>query len=480
VEIQRLASARLTLHAPSATVAGAQATFYELTIENLSGEDWSPGDQQPVQVSYHWLNAQGDPVIYDGLRSPLPATVPAGGSCLVQLRVHPPALPGRYILAIDLLREGVNWFGLDCRLPVERLPVTQPRAVLINRNCISGDAVGNNIVRKLRLLQKWGYAPLLLANDFDRRLPLADQALMVEIGPARLLDPTPDVQWAAQHFWQASLHIFDYPEYYPLADLISVAPRGAVIFDYHGVTPPELWGSAFSRENIELGLRNLRLVQHADYAIAHSEYTRQELLATGLIAPRFVTTLPYAVPIAAFYPALQPPTSPPSTPGSGDKAEARPGPTLLYVGRMAGNKRIDVLIRMTALVKERYPGVRLLLVGDHTNPAYREVIAEALGLIEELALAEHVIFTGPKRHDDLPAIYNASDIYVTSSLHEGFCIPVIEAMACGVPVVATRAAALPATIGDAGLLFEPGDVAQCAAHVLALLDSRAENGKRKT
>jgi glycosyltransferase involved in cell wall biosynthesis len=464
VQIKQTASARLTLHTQPAVIPHTQAIYYELTIENLSGADWNPADSHPVQLSYHWLDERGSVVIYDGTRTPLPQPLRIGECCQAQLRVHPPALPGRYILEIDVVHEGVRWFDLGYRLPVECAPAVQPRAVLVNRNCVAGDAVGNNILRKLRLLEQWGYAPLLLTSYVDRRLPLADQARMLEVDAARLLNPPPDLQWAARQFWQASLYIFDYPEYYPLIELIRVAPRGSVVFDYHGVTPPELWVGDIARDSLELGVQNCRLVEYADYAIAHSEFTRDELLATRMIDPERVALLPYAVPIDAFHPYERKPALPELMPED--------GPVLLYVGRMAGNKRIATLVRMTALVKKRYPDVRLLLVGDDDAPPYREVVVEVRRLIAELGLSANVIFTGPKRHDQLPAYYNACDVYVTSSLHEGFCIPVVEAMACGVPVVASRATALPSTIGDAGLLFDPEDVDMFAEHVLALLDSR--------
>jgi glycosyltransferase involved in cell wall biosynthesis len=501
VEIQQATPARLTPLASPAVVSGAQATFYELTVENLSGEDWTLGGPHPLHLSYHWLSERGDPVIYDGVRSPLPGLVPTGGSCRARLRVHPPALPGRYILAIDLVREGVSWFGLDCRFSVELTPVTQPRAVLINRNCVARDAIGNNIVRKLRLLRKWGYAPLLLVHDFDRRLPIDEQALMVEVDLDRMLDPPPDILWAAQHFWHAGLYIFDYPEYYPLVDLIRMTPGGTVIFDYHGVTPPELWSSALSRENLELGVRNLRLADYADLAIAHSDYTRQELIATGVIAPERVAVMPYAVSFDAFHPAIDKSYAPPNAlhppvpapqyesgnhyspsptvgEGAGRWGTVPPGdgPILLYVGRMAGNKRIDTLIRMAALVQKRYPNVRLLLVGDDQSPAYAEVVGAAHELIDALGLANNVAFTGQAPDEELVALYQSADVFVTASLHEGFCIPAIEAMACGVPIVAAAAAALPSTVGDAGLLFEPENAEMCAAQVIALLDSKSGRG----
>jgi glycosyltransferase involved in cell wall biosynthesis len=451
-------------------VPGAQATYYDVTVENRSGFDWNPGDSQPVQLAYHWLSLAGDAVVYDGARTPLPGPIPSGSSGSARVRVHPPGLPGRYVLAIDLVQEGVRWFEVDCRLHVECQPVTQPRAILANRNCFARDAIGNNIVRKLHLLREWGYAPLLLVNDFDRRLPLEDQALMLEVDRARLLSPPPDLQWAARHLWQASLFMFDYPEYYPLLELIRDVPRGAVFFDYHGVTPPELWTSAISRANIELGVRNVRMVGYADYAIAHSEYTRAQLADTGAIAAERVALMPYAVPTGAFYPAERKPALPDTPPGA--------GPVLLYVGRMASNKRIDTLIRMAALVKPRYPDVRLLLVGDDAAPVYQEVVAAARRLIAEFGLAEQVFFTGQVSDEQLLDYYQAADLFVTASLHEGFCIPVVEAMACAIPVVAAAATALPSTVGDGGLLFEPENAEMFAARVLELLGSRSYSALR--
>ena len=78
-----------------------------------------------------------------------------------------------------------------------------------------------------------------------------------------------------------------------------------------------------------------------------------------------------------------------------------------------------------------------------------------------------MIFTG--RVDELPQYYTLCDVYVTSSLHEGFGVPIIEAMACGVPVVGSRSGALPETIGEAGLTFEPGNVEYLTGKVVSLL-----------
>jgi glycosyltransferase involved in cell wall biosynthesis len=147
-------------------------------------------------------------------------------------------------------------------------------------------------------------------------------------------------------------------------------------------------------------------------------------------------------------------------------------PVLLYVGRMAGNKRVEDLIRALAHVRAVRPGAALLLVGDRGG-SYAANVARARELAATLGLADGVIFAGQVPDGELAAHYQLADVFVTASLHEGFCIPVVEAMACGVPVVATNATALPETIRDAGLTFQPEQPADLAEKVLALLESRA-------
>lgn len=81
-------------------------------------------------------------------------------------------------------------------------------------------------------------------------------------------------------------------------------------------------------------------------------------------------------------------------------------------------------------------------MGDHdSSPALREITAEARAVAARLGITRDVIFTG--RVDDLPRYLRLADLYVTASLHEGFGVPLIEAMACGIPVVAGRSGAMP-------------------------------------
>ncbi|HET9223690.1 MAG TPA: glycosyltransferase, partial [Roseiflexaceae bacterium] len=109
--------------------------------------------------------------------------------------------------------------------------------------------------------------------------------------------------------------------------------------------------------------------------------------------------------------------------------------------------------------------------------AYARVAAEAEAEAATLGVVDGVIFTGQVPDAELVAHYQCTDLFVTASLHEGFCIPVIEAQACGKPVVGTAATALPETIGAGGLTFQPRDHADLARQILAVLEGTPPSDK---
>jgi glycosyltransferase involved in cell wall biosynthesis len=240
-----------------------------------------------------------------------------------------------------------------------------------------------------------------------------------------------------------------------------------VIFDYHGVTTPQLWNAPGAEALVE-GQRRLDLARYADYTIAHSDFTRRELIATGAVDSRRIYQMGYAVPLDRFRPGPRPPDLAARYGLTADQ------PVLLYVGRMADNKRIPDLVRALAHIRERLPRAALLLVGDDRTTPYTQTVAQARELAGRLGVADGVIFAGQVPDEELAAHYQLADVFVTASLHEGFCIPAVEAMACGIPVVGAHATALPETIGPAGLTFRPEDPAHLAEKVLQVLESRSD------
>jgi glycosyltransferase involved in cell wall biosynthesis len=133
------------------------------------------------------------------------------------------------------------------------------------------------------------------------------------------------------------------------------------------------------------------------------------------------------------------------------------------VGRLHPQKGFASLLAAVARVRERLPAIRLLLVGG--GALRRDLVARA----EALGLAEVVIFAGSR--GDVPEILAALDLFVLPSLWEGLPNAVLEAMAAGLPVVATAAGGTPEVVvdGETGLLVPPGDVTALAEAIERLL-----------
>ncbi|HEV2752197.1 MAG TPA: glycosyltransferase, partial [Solirubrobacteraceae bacterium] len=156
-----------------------------------------------------------------------------------------------------------------------------------------------------------------------------------------------------------------------------------------------------------------------------------------------------------------------------------PGPpTLLFVGRLMPHKRQDAVIRaLTLYAREHAPDARLVLVGEPVSARYGERLR---ALAEQLAPGA-VTFEQSLSSAQLGERYRAAHAFLALSEHEGFCVPLLEAMRLGVPVVARPAGAVPEVAGEAALLVDDEDLAVVAELVhLAVTDTdlRAELRRR--
>jgi L-malate glycosyltransferase len=195
--------------------------------------------------------------------------------------------------------------------------------------------------------------------------------------------------------------------------------------------------------------------ERAELGLGDSEYNRRELQDAG-----FARTA--VLPIVLDFEAYRRPPSPVV------RRLYRDGRTnILFVGRIIPNKKIDDLIRVFAYY-QRYvdPQSRLLLVGDHRgHEHYLDRLSE---MVRELRLDE-VVFTGHADDDEIVAYYQAADLFLCLSEHEGFCVPLQEAMHFGVPVVAYDAGAVKETLHRGGVLLRekrPEVVAELLRDVL--------------
>jgi L-malate glycosyltransferase len=236
--------------------------------------------------------------------------------------------------------------------------------------------------------------------------------------------------------------------------------NGTRVLQYHNITPAAFFApyDAGLFRLAALGRQELRsLVGRVDLALGDSEFNREELEHLGF-APTGV--MPIAVDTERI-------TSAPRRPAL-DKILGDGLINILFVGRIVPNKRIEDHIRLAELYKRYVDNYyRFIFVGRYDGlPRY---YAQVRALISEFRmLPDRFWFTGPVPDEDLATFYRWADVYVSLSEHEGFCVPLIEAMAADVPVLAYAAGAVPETLGGAGMLFEPKDL-ELAAEMLGML-----------
>ena len=130
---------------------------------------------------------------------------------------------------------------------------------------------------------------------------------------------------------------------------------------------------------------------------------------------------------------------------------------LLYVGGISPHKNLGALVAAFAALRKQpeCADYRLVLVGDYAGDVFYSAYDGLRRQIAQHGLEDAVRFTGYVPDEELVYLYNAAEVFVLPSLLEGFGLPVVEAMACGAPVVASARGALPEVLGTAGVLFDP-------------------------
>lgn len=138
---------------------------------------------------------------------------------------------------------------------------------------------------------------------------------------------------------------------------------------------------------------------------------------------------------------------------------------LLYVGALTEHKNIFGILEGYAELVRRYPAAPPLVIGGKANPN----LADPRAFAEKRGIGKKVFFLGFVPEEALPALYRGAALFIFPSLHEGFGIPVLEAMACGTPVVTANVAAMPEVAGDAALLVNPNRPEEIQAAMASVL-----------
>jgi glycosyltransferase involved in cell wall biosynthesis len=289
-----------------------------------------------------------------------------------------------------------------------------------------GDAIGDSARLMRDAFREWGFAADVYALEMDDDL----------VGDGRLY-----ADWAPGGADDVVILHYALPS--PLTPALQ-QHRGRRVLLHHNITPPQFF-VGYDPEMVRicaLGREELAsLAEHVDLGLADSEYNRRELEKTGF---RRTGVLPICLDFERY-----------RSPGSQVLRRALDDglANLLFVGRLSPNKCHADLIRLASYWKRFIAAdVRLLLVGKlPRQPQYFDTL-QAL-LYEEGFTPQEVVFTGHVSHDDLLAYYAAADVFVSMSEHEGFGVPLVEAMLSEVPILAYRATAVADTLGDAGVQF---------------------------
>jgi glycosyltransferase involved in cell wall biosynthesis len=286
----------------------------------------------------------------------------------------------------------------------------------------AGDAVGNEALAIRRHLRAAGLDSEIFAGFVDPRLgaearPLRDYA--ADDGPATA---------CLYHFSPGSP-----------ATRVALAADGPLVVVYHNVTPARFF-AGWSHESARLALRAVgeleALARRAALGLAKSTFSRHDLAARGFDP---CARLPFVHDAGG--PVRPSPVF--------DRLYADGRAHVLAVGRLVPNKRIEDLLRAFALLQRAIPRSRLLLVGDDGLRTYADALEE---LARKLRLRD-VVFCGHVEEDELRSAYGVADVLVSLSEHEGYGVPLVEAMLARVPVVAYDAGAVAETMNGAGILL---------------------------
>jgi glycosyltransferase involved in cell wall biosynthesis len=252
----------------------------------------------------------------------------------------------------------------------------------------------------------------------------------------------------------------------PVAEQIAQRPEPKLL-DYHNVTPGNLFGDwvPWATAEAEAGARQLEMLAGASFfGFADSGFNAVDMKRAGMPKARTIVVPPLFDPGAL---------RSRSEADAGLLAERRKerelgGADWLFVGRVTPSKAQDDLIRALACYREVFdPMARLHLVGTWMGEDYPRALER---YARRLGLSEAVRITGSVSEEELAAYYSCSDVFVCASEHEGFCIPIVEAMNFGLPVVAFDAGAVPETAGTGALIVDDKSPLGLASAVRRVLD----------
>jgi len=307
-----------------------------------------------------------------------------------------------------------------------------------------GDGVGNNAIAIDKILKESGFETKIYAEYIDVRIPK---------GVAKVINKMPVLQ-------ENDILIYHLSTGTALNEhLQDLKCRKLIV--YHNVTPSDYF-RGYSQSSVDMCLEGIKGVQKlsnvADYCWADSEYNRQELLDYGYKCN--IDVIPIVVPFEDYDRRAKQVII--------DKYHDE-YVNIIFVGRVVPNKKHEDIIKAFYYYKKFINSKsRLLLVGSFNG--MERYYARLKKYVTELELSD-VHFTGQIKFNEVLSYYHLADVFLCMSEHEGFCIPLLEAMYFKVPIIAYAATGVKDTLGDAGFGMEKKDC-KIAAELIDQLVSK--------
>ena len=315
-----------------------------------------------------------------------------------------------------------------------------------------GDAIGNSTLSLHNHLLEQGIESRVIAMTIDENM--RDQAEFFED-----YTPNPD-----------SIKILHFAIPSQLTDFFIDAP-GKKVMVYHNITPPHFFTdfsdnlARFTQE----GRNHLaRLKDTFDLSIADSSYNAGELEELGY---QNVRVFPIMIKLDDY-------AGQHSKPFYNLYDDERSN--IIFVGRITPNKKIEDLVKTVFFYKKYInPSIRLIVAGKtDTLPKYFFAVRDLASRF--LLTSDDIVFTGHIPFDELLAVYQLGDVFLSMSEHEGFCLPLIESCFLNVPVAAYNAGAVKETLGDGGIVFNEKRYEDVAALLDNMIHDNELNQKIKS
>lgn len=239
---------------------------------------------------------------------------------------------------------------------------------------------------------------------------------------------------------------------------------------YHNTTPPEFfvpYSGKLSRL-CSRGLDETRALKDTfDGCFAVSEFNREQLLSYGYTCP--ITVRPILIPFDDY--KKEPDKETLESIGGAAGTNEHDIKNILFVGRIAPNKKQEDLISLVYAYKKLYGDkIRLILAGNPSGVEKYNARLKAYAAM--LKVEDSVVFTGQISFPKILAYYAGADCFVSMSEHEGFCVPLAEAMEFEVPIIAYASSAIPETLGGTGILLEDKDPGKAAEVLHVVLEDK--------